>query len=179
MPATKRSLFTASGASLASLALACTGHPPALDSDVQMLVALSEEANQALMRGDVEHYVGLFKQADDFTLMSPFGGKPTRGAIDDERLRKIAKFFKNGTLKQELVQAYSSPGMVVLAVIERAHVEVGDLPAQDWALRVTLVYRREGTAWLLVHRHADPLGAGSISVAESAALARGDRTTER
>jgi ketosteroid isomerase-like protein len=63
--------------------------------------------------------------------------------------------------------------MIVLAVIERTNVEVGGLPAQDWSLRVTLVYRREGANWLLVHRHADPLAPG-ISLKMAAALARGD-----
>jgi hypothetical protein len=63
---------------------------------------------------------------------------------------------------------------VVLALIERARVEVGRLPSQDWALRVTLVYRRDGTEWRLVHRHADPL-VGGISVPQAAALARADR----
>jgi ketosteroid isomerase-like protein len=140
-----------------------------------MLIERSEKSNQALLRGDGKLYFELIRQAPDFTLMSPFGGKPTQGAISDERMQEIGKFFKNGRLEQELVQAYGSPDMVVLASIERAHVEVGDLPAQDWTLRVTLVYRREGTEWRLAHRHADPLGAGPISVAESAALARGER----
>jgi ketosteroid isomerase-like protein len=92
-------------------------------------------------------------------------------------MHEIGKFFKNGKLEQELVHAYSSPDMVVLATIERAHVEVGGLPAQDWTLRVTLVYRREGSEWRLAHRHADPLGARTISLTESAALARGDRAS--
>jgi ketosteroid isomerase-like protein len=61
--------------------------------------------------------------------------------------------------------------MAVLAVIERAHVEVGGLPAQQWALRVTLVYRRDEGQWRLVHRHADPLAPG-ISLEQAAALAR-------
>jgi len=39
-------------------------------------------------------------------------------------------------------------------------------------LRVTLVYRRDGSEWRLVHRHADPLAPG-ISLAHAAALARG------
>jgi ketosteroid isomerase-like protein len=51
---------------------------------------------------------------------------------------------------------------------------VDGLPGQDWALRVTLVIRKDGERWLLVHRHADPL-IGAISVAQSAALARAPR----
>ena len=46
---------------------------------------------------------------------------------------------------------------VVLSMIERQHGRVGGQPDQDLSLRVTQVYRREGSDWLLVHRHADPL----------------------
>ena len=49
----------------------------------------------------------------------------------------------------------------------------GELPAQHWPLRVTLVYRRDGAGWRLAHRHADPLVAG-VTHATAAALARGD-----
>lgn len=73
-----------------------------------------------------------------------------------------------------MVEAYGSQDMVVLALIEHAHVEVGGLPAQDWDLRVTLVYRRDGSGWRLVHRHADPLAKG-ISLPQAASLARGVR----
>ena len=86
----------------------------------------------------------------------------------------MGRFFRNGTFKQELVQSYASDDMVVLALIEQTNVEVGGLPAQDWSLRVTLVYRRQGADWQLVHRHADPLAPG-VSLEMAAALARGER----
>ena len=49
-------------------------------------------------------------------------------------------------------------------------------PEQDWSLRVTLVYRREGDEWRLVHRHADPL-VHEISHEQLGALARGEAGT--
>lgn len=158
---------TAAGA--ADRALARSG----ADQVIAELIERSAAANAALMRGDIEAYRAAIALTDDFTLMSPFGGAPTHGReMTSERWEAMGRFFRNGTLKLELVQAYASPDMVVLAVIERAHVEVGPLPAQDWTLRVTLVYRREATGWQLAHRHADPLVAG-ITVEQSAALARG------
>ena len=48
----------------------------------------------------------------------------------------------------------------------------GALPEQDWSLRVTQVYRRDGSQRQLVHRHADPLVKG-IGLRQAAALARG------
>ena len=143
-------------------------------SEAAVLIERSAEANAALMRGDVDRYRTLVPVSADFTLMSPFGGAPSHGAtLTDERWEAMRRFFRNGTLRQELVQSYATADMIVLATIERARVEVGGLPAQDWALRVTLVYRREGTGWQLVHRHADPLAPG-VSVEQAAALARGE-----
>jgi ketosteroid isomerase-like protein len=141
--------------------------------DIDDLVQHTAEANAALMRGDISGYLALIKHAEDYTLMAPFGGAPTRGFdTSSERLAALARFFKSGKTDLELVQSYASGDMVVLAIIERQRAEVGGLPEQDWSLRVTLVYRREGSEWQLVHRHADPL-VKSISVEQAAAIARG------
>jgi len=64
--------------------------------------------------------------------------------------------------------------MIVLVTIERVRGEVGGLEEQDWSLRVTQVYRREGAEWHLVHRHADPLANG-VSLEQAAALARANQ----
>lgn len=167
-----KNLLAAAG--LATLGIAAASPtPPLLDPETSRLIERSQQANDALMRGDVDRYRALIPVSRDFTLMAPFGGEPTHGAaLNEQRWEAMRRFFRNGSLRQEVVQAYHSPDMVVLAVIERAMVEVGGLPAQDWSLRVTLVYRREGDAWTLVHRHADPLVAG-IGLDTAARLARG------
>ena len=144
-------------------------HPT--DPELTALIERNAQANAALMRGDIGTYRSLITLTNDFTLMSPFGGTPTCGSeYTPERMEAMGRFFKNGTFAQDLVQAYACTDMVVLAIIERSHVEVGGLPAQDWALRVTLVYRRDGSQWHLVHRHADPL-VGGVSLEQAAALA--------
>ena len=138
---------------------------------VAELIEHSQQANAALMRGDIAEYLSLMSFTTDFTLMAPFGGAPTLASqLTEARLQAMGRFFRNGTHTQEVIQAYGSQDMVVLAVIERSHVEVGGLPAQEWSLRVTLVYRRDGETWRLAHRHADPL-VGGISLQEAAALA--------
>jgi ketosteroid isomerase-like protein len=140
---------------------------------VAAIIRSSEDGNAALMRGDIGSYTRLVPLTEDFLLMSPFGGKPALAPnYTPERLEEIGRFFRNGTLSQEVLRTYASADMVVLTTIERANVEVGGLPAQDWALRVTLVYRRDGDAWRLAHRHADPLAHG-IGLEQAAALGRG------
>jgi ketosteroid isomerase-like protein len=180
MSTSRRSILAAAGAGFASLTSAGAIGGPTLaasslaDKEVAELVRRSAESNAALMRGDVSQYRSLVALTDDFTLMSPFGGAPTHGPeITAEKWEAMGRFFRNGTLDQELIQSYAVADMIVLAIIERGRVEVGGLPAQEWPLRVTLVYRREGSQWQLAHRHADPLVKG-ISLKHAAALARGE-----
>jgi ketosteroid isomerase-like protein len=174
MPTSRRAVLAAAGAGLAALELADAAPALASGSDqvVADLIRLSEESNAALMRGDIDAYMSMISLTDDFALMAPVGGPPTHAAqVTSETMQAMGRFFRNGTHQQEVVQTWGSADMVVLAVIERSHVEVGGLPAQDWFLRVTLVYRREGDAWKLAHRHADPL-VGGVSLTQAAALAK-------
>jgi len=178
MSTSRRTVLSAAGAGVALSQLVGSDAASAragtdAGAPVDEIVGQSAEANAALMRGDVGRYQELVRLTDDFTLMSPFGGTPSRAAdYPPERMAALGRFFRNGSFEQEVVETYASPDMVVLAVIERANVEVGGLPAQDWALRVTLVYRREGDDWRLAHRHADPLAPG-VSLEQAATLARG------
>jgi ketosteroid isomerase-like protein len=175
----RRSMLMAAGAGLASLGIAraaertpLTREPAAIGEDVKKLVQLAFDSNAALMLGDVDRYRALVPLSQDFMLMSPFGGKPSHARdITEQTWEAMKSFFRNGTFQQELIQAYASQDMVVLATIERTRCEVGGLPPQDWALRVTLVFSRAGDQWKLAHRHADPL-VGGITLEQAAALAR-------
>ncbi len=148
-------------------------HGTITDEEFAELVRCTEEATSAFMRGDVRGYLALTPHADDYTLMAPFGGETIRGFdTSNERLDSTARYFRGGEAELELVQSYAAGGIVVLVAVERQHGDVGGLPDQDWSLRVTLVYRRDGSEWRLVHRHADPLVHG-IGLEHAAAIARG------
>ena len=179
MSPSRRAVIAAAAPTIASATVlpatsAAAASRSATDSDVADLVARAAQAHTKLMRGDLLGYRALITATEDFTLMAPFGGKPTRAAdLTSERWESVGRFFRNGRDSSlELVQAYRATDMVVLAVIERTHVEVGGLPGQNWALRVTLVFRKENDRWLLAHRHADPLVDG-ISLQQAAALTQG------
>jgi ketosteroid isomerase-like protein len=143
------------------------------------LIARAAEKNAAFMRGDMQRWSELVRIAADFTLMQPFGGPASHGfEKSPERLEEMARYFRNGETTLELVQSHASEDMIVLVMIERQRAEVGGLPEQDWSLRVTEVYRRNGTQWQLAHRHADPL-VRPITLEQAATLARGLSENER
>jgi ketosteroid isomerase-like protein len=142
------------------------------DEELAELIRLTEEATTAFLRGDMERYLELTRHVRGFTLTHPFGGEPASYEDRTESIREAADFFQGGEAKLEVTQAHAWGDTVVLVMIERQHAQVGGLPEQDWSLRVTQVYRREGSDWRVVHRHADPLVHG-VDLEQAAALARG------
>ena len=89
------------------------------DQEVASLLARSAEANAALVRGDIDAYLALIEHADDYSLMAPFGGSPTHGFDASPAHRAaMARFFKSGTLHQEVVTTYDSGDLIVLVTIE-------------------------------------------------------------
>ena len=145
------------------------------DEELAGLVQRVTEAAQALISGDIGGYVARIMHARDYTLMSPYGGDPVRGFDDSNgALDALAQFFRGGEAKVEVVETYTSGDLAVLVVIERQRGAVGDLPEQDWSLRVTWVFRRTAESdWEVVHRHADAL-VHAIDHERLGALARGE-----
>ena len=143
------------------------------DRDIAALIERVTAAAKAYISGDMERYFSLIHHADDFTLMSPFGGVTVDGFdISPERIMALKDFFRRGEAEVEVVQTYSSGDLVVLVIVERQRGEIGGLPEQDLSLRVTWVFRRTTDGWEQVHRHADPL-VHPIRLEQLVALARG------
>jgi ketosteroid isomerase-like protein len=109
--------------------------------------------------------------------MPPTGG-PTRHGSDfsPEKIEMLEEFFAgSGDGDFELEQSYAGGDLAVLVGVERQYGTVAGIE-QDWSLRVTLVFRRAGSGWRLVHRHADAL-VHPIDVEHVSRLARGAVTS--
>jgi ketosteroid isomerase-like protein len=131
---------------------------PSTDDALAELVRIAQESAEAYFNGDLDTYESLLHHADDFSLMPPFGGPVRHGfELSDETRESTRSTFHGGEVVVEVDAAYVSDDLAVLAVVERQSGQVGDLPEQDWSLRVTLAFRRDGDRWRLVHRHADAL----------------------
>lgn len=166
----RRSMMAATAAIPLSVQLSADA--AAGNDAIASLIERARQKNAAFMRGDMDRWFELVRIAPDFTLMQPFGGPASRGFdASPKRLADLSRYFREGETHLEVVQAYASDALVVLVMMEHQRAEVGGLAAQDWSLRVTEVYRKDGTDWQLVHRHADPL-VRSITLQQAAILAR-------
>jgi len=144
------------------------------EQDIAALVARWSEAAQLYIDGDLRAYAAIARHAEDYTLLPPHGGDARFGFDgSDGAVEWTARTFRGGQAELKVFKTYTSGDLAVLVAVERQVGTVGDLPAQDWSLRITLVFRREGADWRLVHRHADPL-VRTVNPELFAAIARGD-----
>jgi ketosteroid isomerase-like protein len=135
---------------------------------------MAQRSAEAYLSGDLETYARVLPHAEHFTLMAPFGGPTQHGFVADDKAREATRTtFRGGQVAVEVEASYMADDLAVLAVVERQRGIVADFAEQDWSLRVTLVFRRDGGLWRLVHRHADalvdPIGWQTLSQ-----LARGE-----
>jgi ketosteroid isomerase-like protein len=111
------------------------------------------------VKGDCSGYVGLLSDRDDVTWGNPFGPF-ARGRADVEAtLAGAATRMPGGRAAEAVhVATYAADNLAVVVDVEHAEMMVsGADSSSPVALRVTSVYRLEGDAWKLVHRHADPI----------------------
>ncbi len=118
--------------------------------------------NKALNRylnGDPGPVLAVFSRHDDVTLCNPIG-PPCRGRADVERASaEPSSHFTEGEVSGlEEVSRFVAADLGYVVRIERGQMHIdGSSEPVPYSLRVTLIFRREGDTWKIVHRHADPI----------------------
>jgi ketosteroid isomerase-like protein len=108
--------------------------------------------------GDPSQVADLFSQREDITLANPLG-PPRRGRVEVAKaITEAAAHFSDGVVLCEEVSRYSTPELGYVVQIERMQLQlIGREGMSASSLRVTMILRREGDAWRVAHRHADPI----------------------
>ncbi len=120
-----------------------------------------EEAQSRFVAGDPTLWKQNASQRDDATILGGFGGYERGWSKVGPRYDWASSQYKDSgaKLKVEYISTEVSGDMGFTVAIERQEeVRLGgqQTPTQR-ALRVTQIFRKEGGAWKLLHRHADPL----------------------
>lgn len=128
------------------------------EDDFDRAIDSYRQALGAFVTGDPNHVADLFSQRDDVTLANPLG-PPRRGRVEVVKaIAEAAAHFTDGVVQCEEVSRYSTSGLGYVVQIERMQLQLagreGMIPS---SLRVTMIFRREGDAWRVAHRHADPI----------------------
>jgi ketosteroid isomerase-like protein len=118
-------------------------------------------AGLEITNGNPEVYKALFSRRDDVTLANPFG-PPVRGWSEvSATLDRAAGNYRDGEIVGfENLSTVIAPELAYTVEVESYRARVGG--AEELvpvSLRVTTVFRREGDAWKVAHRHADPITA--------------------
>ena len=110
--------------------------------------------------------MSFFSDRDDVTLANPLE-PPRRGPVDVREAAKqaAANFRDGGALRFDDVSStfnevsrYETPDLGYVFQVEHHEGRpLGRAETVVIALRATLVFRREGGTWKIVHRHADPI----------------------
>ena len=76
----------------------------------------------------------------------------------DEAGNRAAVFLRDGTIEFEEMARHATSDLGYVFHIERVLAKVGESEEpRRFALRVTMIYRREDVGWRIVHRQADPI----------------------
>jgi len=145
-------------------------------SNFEEVIARYETAAAEFGRGDAGPVKEFSDRAADLTLMSGVGGCFKGWEEVTAHMEWAASHFSGATDWQYELVASGQSGDLGYAVVlehETGTAVAGGDTAVARNLRATLIFRRRGNEWKLVHRHADPLA----QPADPAAVFKGPRSS--
>jgi hypothetical protein len=125
------------------------------DADAQELVDAIRVAQTQWVNGQFNPLFDL----SEATIHGPFGGPPAGGPGLSEGQAAVASRFHDGTTDIEVVNTIACGDDIVCVVLVEWNTTRfdDDRDPRLWILRSTMLFRRDGNKWTLLHRHADPL----------------------
>jgi len=127
--------------------------------DLDDAIEAQHEAMKAIVGGDAGPAKAMYSPADDATLANPWGPIVHGHDAIDTMLEFVATRFRDGVCEGiERLAAYIDTNVATIVETERWRAKVGgSYELTPFELRVSTTYRREGEAWKIALRHADPL----------------------
>ncbi len=126
--------------------------------DVDELIEQYHLALGEFMKGNPDPVWELHSQREDVTLANPRGGITHGWEQVAQRMKDVASGRREGEASFEIVEKYVSPELACVVEMERAKAKFGESEdVTSYALRATILFRREDGTWKVAHRHADPM----------------------
>ena len=133
------------------------------DEEFQRAVEAVYATFGAFGAGDAAPFAALWSRRDDVTIFGGFGAYKRGWAAVGTRLDWAASRFGSDdqTTRYEPLAAGNSGDLGYPIGLERSDSArlAGQAAPRAGVLRVTHLFRREGGAWRIIHRHADRLTA--------------------
>lgn len=117
------------------------------------------QAMNGIFNGDPERMQAIFSDREDISLSNLFG--PTvvgRTPVVEAIARAAANFQGGEPAHYETLVKVVTPELAYIVEVERGRARVGGKAVfHSLIFRATTIFRPEGGAWKVVHRHADPI----------------------
>lgn len=115
---------------------------------------------RAMVQGDNALVHSLYSRCDDVTLANPLGPPIVGWEKIGRESAAVAARFAGGTMEFAEVTRFVGPDFAYIIGFERGDVRLkGGAETVQMALRVTTIFRREASGWMVALRHADRVAA--------------------
>jgi ketosteroid isomerase-like protein len=115
-------------------------------------------AVQAYASGDPGPFRAAYSHAEDVTVFGGYGGWQKGWSEVEHRTAWSSSQYHGGIDVMEFLAEGCSGDLGYTVHLERITTRIGSSAAVvEKTYRVTHIFRREGSEWKLIHRHADPL----------------------
>jgi hypothetical protein len=150
-------------------------------SDFDHMIEANHRAVDAFVRGDPAPLKALWSPGDDVSVANPLFPAAHGWQDAAETMDRAAVAYRDGrALAFDLITRVETPALAFVVELEHYDARVGDRSdLTPIVLRVTSIFRREGSTWRIVHRHADPITTAQPFESVIAVSAASSRSSTR